>query len=435
MYDLGGATFDISILETYKGVFEMKATNNNTSLGGNDFDSRLQKYMINEFKKQTGIDITKDKNALQRLREAAENAKIELSSAQQATVNLPYLTADNTGPKHLNIVITRAKFEALVDDLIKETLISCENCLYSSGIPKDRITDVLLVGGMTRVPKVQSTVKNFFGIEPNKSVNPDEVVAIGAAIQGTVLTTKIKKVSLLDVTPLSLGIETLGGVFARLIPKNTKVPTKKSQIFSTATNNQPELHIRVFQGERDIAADNKLLGEFELTEIPVASRGVPKIEISFDLDVNGIMHVTAKDKKSGHQKEITIKSSGKLTEAEIKKMLDEAEQYKERDRERKELMECKNVADALIYDVYKNLEEYKDDISYDVENKVRSDMDELNSAILSQDTAKIKEQSEILRRSAMEIGKSIDKAYRARNRAKKAIKTKLQNQQVKVRSK
>lgn len=335
VYDLGGGTFDISILEIASGVFEVKATNGNTSLGGEDFDARLQKYMIEEFKKQTGIDISKDKHALQRIKEAAENAKIELSSTHQCNVNLPYLTADQSGPKHLNITITRAKFESLVNDLVDATLKPCENCIKDSGIPKEKINEVLLVGGMTRVPKVQEIVKKFFGREPNKGVNPDEAVAIGAAIQGAVLTGGVKDVLLLDITPLSLGIETLGGVFTRLISRSTTIPAKKTQVFSTAADNQTQVSIKVLQGERPLSADNKLLGEFELSGIPMAPRGIPQIEVTFDIDANGILHVSAKDKQTGKQQAITIKSSGGLSEDEIQKMVRESEQYKEKDKTRK----------------------------------------------------------------------------------------------------
>jgi len=407
VYDLGGGTFDISILEISSGVFEVKATNGDTSLGGEDFDARLQRYMIDEFKKKTGIDITKDKNALQRLREAAENAKIELSNTQQATINLPYLTADASGPKHLNMVITRSKFESICADLIERTVKPCENCIRDSGLSKDKINDVLLVGGMTRVPKVQEMVRKFFGKEPNKGVNPDEAVAVGAAIQGAVLTNVVKDVLLLDVTPLSLGIETLGGVFTRLIPRNTTIPTKKGQIFSTASDNQTQVSIKVLQGERDMAADNKLLGEFELTGIPMAPRGVPQIEVTFDIDANGILHVSAKDKQTGRQQAITIKSSGGLSEADIQKMVKEAEQYKEKDLRRKETIELKNEADALIYQIEKNIKENKDKIPQNVVDKVRADITAVNTAITAEDVPKIKEQLETLKNSAMEIGRSI----------------------------
>ena len=410
VYDLGGGTFDISILEISNGVYEVKATNGDTSLGGEDFDARLQRYMIDEFKKQTGIDITKDKNAMQRMREAAENTKIELSSTQQATINLPYLTANQSGPKHLNLVLTRAKFENLVRDLIDRTLKPCENCIRDANIAKDKINDVLLVGGMTRVPKVQETVRKFFGKEPNKGVNPDEAVAIGAAIQGAVLTGGVKDMVLLDVTPLSLGIETLGGVFTRLIQRNTTVPTKKSQTFSTAADNQTQVNIKVLQGERDMAHDNKLLGEFELTGIPMAPRGVPQIEVTFDIDANGIMHVSAKDKQTGKQQAITIKSSGGLNESDIQRMLKEAEQYKEKDRKNKEHIELKNEADSLIYQVENNLKEHASKLPQTLVDKVKGDISNLNSVMGSGDKAKVKEAIETLKTSAMEVGRSIYQA-------------------------
>jgi len=407
VYDLGGGTFDISILEISNGVFEVKATNGDTSLGGEDFDTKMQRFLIDEFKKQTGIDITKDKNALQRLREAAENAKIELSSAPQTTINLPYLTVDQSGPKHLNMTITRAKFEGIIEELVKKTLKPCENCIKDTGIPKEKIDEVLLVGGMTRVPKVQETVRKFFGKEPNKGVNPDEAVAVGAAIQGGVLKNSVTEVLLLDVTPLSLGIETYGAVFTKLIPRNTTIPTKKSQVFSTAADNQTQVTIKVLQGERDMAADNKLLGNFDLTGIPMAPRGIPQIEVTFDIDANGIMHVSAKDKQTGREQAITIKSSGGLTEDDINKMLKEAEQYKESDAKRRELVDCKNEADMLIHNVEKSINDNKDKVPQNVVDKIRADITSLNTAIGGGDLTKIKEQIEVLKNSSMEIGKSI----------------------------
>eukprot|EP00826_Nyctotherus_ovalis_P051279 TRINITY_DN639_c0_g2_i5.p1 TRINITY_DN639_c0_g2~~TRINITY_DN639_c0_g2_i5.p1 ORF type:complete len:403 (+),score=148.64 TRINITY_DN639_c0_g2_i5:891-2099(+) len=370
----------------------------------------MQRFLIDEFKKQTGIDITTDKNALQRLREAAENAKIELSSASQATINLPYLTMTNSGPKHLNMTLTRAKFEGIVEDLVSRTLKPCENCIKDSGVTKDKIDDVLLVGGMTRVPKVQETVKKFFGKEPNRGVNPDEAVAVGAAVQGGVLKNNLKEILLLDVTPLSLGIETFGAVFTKLIPRNTTIPTKKSQTFSTAADNQTQVTIKVLQGERDMAADNKLLGEFELSGIPMAPRGVPQIEVTFDIDANGIMHVSAKDKQTGREQAITIKSSGGLSEDDIKRMLKEAEQYKESDAKRRETIDLKNTADNLINEVEKSLRENKEKVPQDVVDKVRGSIANLNTALSGQDSNKIKEEIEHLRTSAMEIGNAIYKA-------------------------
>ncbi|MEW6052634.1 MAG: molecular chaperone DnaK [Nitrospirota bacterium] len=360
VYDLGGGTFDISILEIGEGVIEVKSTNGNTYLGGDDFDIRVMDWMVEEFKKDQGIDLKNDRMALQRLKEAAEKAKIELSTATDTEVNLPFITADATGPKHLLMKLSKAKLEQLVGDLIEQTIGPCKNALADAGLSSSSIDEILLVGGQTRTPKVQQTVQNFFGKEPNKTVNPDEVVAVGAAIQAAVLKGDVKEVLLLDVTPLSLGIETLGGIFTKIIERNTTIPTKKSQIFSTATDNQPAVSIRVFQGEREMASDNKLLGNFELIGIPPAPRGIPQIEVTFDIDANGILHVSAKDLGTGKEQSIRITASSGLTEEEIKKMTRDAETHSDEDKKKKQLAEARNEADTLIYTVEKSLKDYGD---------------------------------------------------------------------------
>ncbi|MBV9978663.1 molecular chaperone DnaK, partial [Bradyrhizobium sp.] len=422
VYDLGGGTFDISILEIGDGVFEVKSTNGDTFLGGEDFDMRLVNYLADEFQKEQGINLRNDKLALQRLKEAAEKAKIELSSTAQTEINLPFITADQSGPKHLTMKLTRAKFEALVADLVEKTIEPCRKALKDAGLTAGEVGEVVLVGGMTRMPKIQEMVKQFFGKEPHKGVNPDEVVAIGAAIQAGVLQGDVKDVLLLDVTPLSLGIETLGGVFTRIIDRNTTIPTKKSQVFSTAEDNQNAVTIRVFQGEREMAADNKMLGQFDLMGIPPAPRGMPQIEVTFDIDANGIVNVSAKDKATGKEQQIRIQASGGLSEADIEKMVKDAEANAAADKKRREAVDAKNHADALVHSTEKALAEHGSKIAETERRSIEDAVSDLKEALKGDDAEAIKAKTNTLAQASMKLGEAMYKQQAEADAAKDAAK-------------
>jgi molecular chaperone DnaK len=413
VYDLGGGTFDVSVLELGDGVFEVKATNGDTFLGGEDFDKRIIDFLADQFKKENGIDLRADRLALQRLKEAAEKAKIELSSAVETEINLPFITADQTGPKHLTIKLSRSKLESLVEDLIERTIDPCRNALKDAGLSAADVAEVILVGGMTRMPKINETVKKFFGKEPNRSVNPDEVVALGAAIQAGVLKGEVKDVLLLDVTPLSLGIETLGGVFTRLIDRNTTIPTRKSQVFSTADDNQTAVTIRVFQGEREMAVDNKLLGQFDLVGIPSAPRGVPQVEVTFDIDANGIVSVSAKDKATNKEQQIRIQPSGGLSKDDIEKMVRDAEANADEDKKRRELVELRNQADSLIHSTEKNLAEHGDKVSAEEKQAIEDGLQALKEVKDQDSTSEIEAKTQTLLQASMKLGEAMYKAQAA----------------------